>query len=348
MKYNINKIAILTLVTVLGLSCESDDKIVDTILEEVGTGAILRTIDETNNLVYNDDTDSFDSGSDFVLVIEEQDEEEGALLESVDVFVAFDDNSTDLNDQSTSEVLLESLTAADFETGSRGLPQTTLTYTSDELISTTGIDESLIIGRDRFEFRLVLTLTNGEVFSNNDVGGPVSGGSFFAAPFEYFPVIACSITEDLSGTHTYVTTMAVSAPGAGGMCSGTPITGSVTWTTATDDGDLVPGSYVSTDMSFGQYEDCYTNRGPAAGEEIVIVWDCTDLVPDGEIFLDSDGVVTPNDDDSDEEFTYSYTITNVTGPVMTIDFSSSSGDRGTVAITREGGVDWPVIFTANN
>ena len=51
MKYNINKIAILTLVTVLGLSCESDDKIVDTILEEVGTGAILRTIDETNNLV---------------------------------------------------------------------------------------------------------------------------------------------------------------------------------------------------------------------------------------------------------------------------------------------------------
>ena len=101
-------------------------------------------------------------------------------------------------------------------------------------------------------------------------------------------------------------------------------------------------------MSFGQYEDCYTGRGPATGEDIEIEWDCTLLTPDGEIFLDN-GVVVPNDDDDpDTEITYSYEITNVTGPDMTIEFSSSTGDAGTVVLTREGGADWPVIFTANN
>ncbi|WP_343485506.1 hypothetical protein [Allomuricauda sp. d1] len=343
MKRYYSKIAIVGLALIAFFACETDDKVVDGILEEVGTGAVIRTIDEDNDLVFNDETDSFDPGSAYTLVLEEQDEEGGALLESVEIYVNFDDNSEGGTDISTSEVLLQTLQASDFSAGDRGLPQVTVSYTSDELVSATGIDESLVIGKDRFEFRLVLTLTNGEVYTNSDVGGPVSGGAYFSAPFEYFPVIACSITESLAGTHTYATTDVISAPGAGGNCSGLPLAGTVTWT------EVEPGEYSSSDMSFGQYEDCYPGvRGPAAGEDITIVWDCTDLNPDGEVYLNEDGEVVATDDDAEEEFTYSYTITDVTGPVMTIEFSSSSGDRGTVALTREGGEDWPVIFTANN
>ncbi|WP_394747237.1 hypothetical protein [Spongiimicrobium salis] len=340
MKRYITKIMVFGLAVSTIFSCSSDDKIVDQILEGVGTGAILRTRSETNNLVFNDVTRTFDAGSNYALTIEEQDEEEGALLESVEIFVAYRDNSG--GEMTTQEVPLQTLMASDFTTGERGLPEASVSYTSDQLVSTTGITESMVVGKDRFEFRLVLNLTNGEVFSNNDVGGPVSGGSFFSAPFEYFPEVACSITESLAGTHTYVTSNIDSAPGAGGMCSGGNVMGTVTWT------EVEPGEYSSSDMSFGQFEDCYTIRGPAAGEDITIVWDCTLLTPDGEVYLDEDGVVTPNDDNDDQEFTYSYTITNVTGPDMTIDFSSSAGDRGTVVITREGGADWPAIFTANN
>ena len=212
MKTNNNKIAVLGLALATLVACESDDKIVDTILAEVGTGAVIRTIDETNDLVYNDVTASFDAGSAYTLVLEEQDQEEGALLESVEIFVNFDDNSTDGGDMTTTEVPLQTLQASDFSTGSRGLPQATVSYTSDELVAATGINESMIVGKDRFEFRLVLNLTNGEVFTNTDVGGPVSGGAFFSAPFEYFPVIACSITESLAGTHTYVTTDMQTSP----------------------------------------------------------------------------------------------------------------------------------------
>ncbi|PRX53692.1 hypothetical protein [Flagellimonas meridianipacifica] len=346
MKTNNNKIAVLSLALATLFACESDDKIVDTILEEVGTGAIIRTIDEDNDLVYNDITTSFDAGSVYTLVLEEQDEEEGALLESVEIFVNFDDRSFeeagDADDMTTSEVPLRTLQASDFSTGDRGLPQITVTFTSDELVSTTGIDETMIIGKDRFEFRLVLNLTNGETFTNTDVGGPVSGGAFFSAPFEYFPVIECSITESLAGTHSYVTTGILPAPGGGGMCSGADLNGTVTWTEDSS------GVYISSDMSFGQFEDCYSGRGAATGEQITIEWDCTELTPDGEVVL-NEGVVVPNDDDdSDTELTYSYSITNVTGADMTIEFSNSAGDRGTVVLTREGGADWPVIFTANN
>ncbi len=339
--YN-NKIAILGLALATLVACDTDDKVVDGILADVGTGAIIRTIDEDNNLVYNDETDAFDPGSSYSLVLEEQDEEEGALLESVEIFVFFDDNSTEGSDMSTTEVTLQTLQASDFSAGDRGLPQASVSYTSDELIAATGIDESMVIGKDQFRFRLLLTLTNGETYTNSDVGGPVSGGSFFAAPFEYAPIIACTITESLAGTHTYVTTDVRAAPGGGGMCSGGDLNGSVTWT------EVSSGVYSSSDMSFGQYEDCYVGRGPAAGDEIEIEWDCTILIPDGEVFLDEDGVVVPDDDDADSEVTYSYSITNVTGPDMTIDFSSSTGDAGTVVLTREGGADWPVIFTANN
>jgi len=350
MRKNSNKILVLGLALGTFLwSCSSDDKIVDIVIDEVGTGAVLRTRSETNNLVYNDVTRAFDPGSNFTVTIEEQDQEEGALLESVEVFVLFNDNNTEANDMTTTEVSLQMLMASEFTAGSRGLPEATLNYTSDQLVAATGIDESMVIGRDRFEFRLVLNLTNGETFSNDDVGGPVSGGSFFASPFEYFPVVSCSITEDLTGTHTYVATNIIPAPGAGGDCSGGDLTGSVTWTQFIDEDDgPMEGAFVSSDMSFGQFEDCYTTRGPATGEEIYIVWDCTLLTPNGEVFLNAAGMVVPNDDDEDQAFTYSYEITNVTGPDMTINFSSSAGDRGTVVLTREGGLDWPTIFTANN
>ncbi len=347
MKKYINKIAVLSLALGVICSCDDDEKVVDQILEEVGTGAVLRTIDEDNDLVFNDETDSFDAGSAYTIILEEQDAEGGALLQSVDIFVNFDDNSpvisgTDTLLISTSEVPLQTLSAADFSQGDRGLPQTTVSYTSDELIAATGIDESLVIGKDRFEFRMVLTLTNGEVYTNTDVGGPVSGGSYFSAPFEYFPVIACSITESLAGTHSYVATNIIPAPGGGGDCSGGDLAGTVTWSETDDE-----GVYASSDMSFGQFDDCYDGRGAATGEDITIEWDCTNLAPDGEVYL-KDGVVIPDDDDEDEEITYNYSITNVSGPEMTIEFANSAGDRGTVVLTREGGVDWPVIFTANN
>ena len=353
--YN-NKIAILGVALATLFACDTDDKIVDGILEDVGTGAIIRTIDEDNDLVYNDVTASFDAGSAYTLVLEEQDEEDGALLQSVEVFVNFDDMSTTGggNDMTTTEVPLQTLEASAFSTGDRGLPQITVSYTSAELVTATGIDESLIIGKDRFEFRLVLNLTNGETFTNTDVGGPVSGGAFFSAPFEYFPVIECSITENLAGTHSYVVSNARPAPGSGDTCSGGDIMGSVTWTEASS------GKYTSSDLSFGQFLDCSERegdlpggaitlvRGAATGEDIEIEWDCTQLNPDGEVYSD-DGVIVPNDDDDpDTEITFNYEITDVTGAVMTIDFTSSQGDGGTVELTREGGVDWPVIFTANN
>ena len=340
MKTYLNKILLLGLV--IGISCETEDKIVDIILEDVGSGAVLRTRDETNNLVFNDETDAFDDDASYSVLLEAQDVEAGTLLQTVEVFVAFDDNSDNGPSMSTDLVSLQTLSVSDFTNGERGLPVTTISYTADELIAATGINESLVIGKDRFEFQLTLTLSNGEVYTSDDVGGPVSGGAYFSAPFEYFPVIACTITESLAGTHSYVTTEIVPAPpGTDATCSGSA-TGTVTWS-ETD----TPGVYESSDMSFGQFGDCYVGRGDATGNDIEIEWDCTNLVPDGEIYL-RDGVVIPDDDDEDAELTYSYTITGVSGPVMTIEFSNSVGDRGVVELTRENNEDWPVIFTANN
>jgi len=36
---------------------------------------------------------------------------------------------------------------------------------------------------------------------------------------------------------------------------------------------------------------------------------------------------------------------DVTGPELTMTWVNDYGDSGTVVITREGGVDWPALFT---
>lgn len=331
---------------VLGLifgmsSCSTDDKIVDEVLNNVGTGAILRTLSQTNDLVYNDDERAFNPSSKYTLVIEEQDAQGGNLLESMEVYVKFNATDAERFPEKGREVLLEKLSVSDFSEGDRELPVTTVSYSSKVLVEALGIDESKIQGEDRFEFRLVLTLTNGEVYTNTDVGGPVSGGSYFSSPFEYFPTIKCAITESLAGTHTYQTINTKAAPGGDGACSGNTLTGEVVWT------KKKPGTYASSDMSFGQFEDCYINRGKAAGNGISIVWDCTSLNPVGDVYIDGEGMVTTKDK-AQRSLSYNYSIIKVEGSEMTIKFSNAAGDGGQVLVTREGGKNWPEIFSRNN
>ncbi|EIJ38863.1 hypothetical protein JoomaDRAFT_1864 [Galbibacter orientalis DSM 19592] len=333
-------------VGVLGLifgvsSCSTDDKIVDEVLSNVGTGAILRTISQDNSLLYNDEEKMFEPNSKYTLILEEQDAQKGDLLESVEVYVKYKATDAERFPQGGQELLLEKLSVSDFSEGDRELPVTTVSYSSKTLVEALGIDESKIQGEDRFEFRLVLMLTNGEVFTNTDVGGPVSGGSYFLSPFEYFPIIKCAITESLAGTHTYETINAKAAPGGDGVCSGNILTGEVVWT------EKQSGTYASSDMSFGQFEDCYTNRGKATGNGISIVWDCTSLNPVGDVYIDEEGMVTTKDK-AQRSLSYNYSIIKVEGSEMTIKFSNAAGDGGQVLVTREGGKNWPEIFSRNN
>jgi hypothetical protein len=174
-------------------SCEDDEQnITDFVQETVERGAVLRTINDPSDngpLVLGSDDSSY------LIQIEEQDIEGGDLLQSVDVFVRFND-LTVLSEQSitgagadlsnpadpASDVLLRTIPAAEFMDGPFGLPRTDIVITESDLAAVLPVSD--FASNDQVLIRLALNLTDGRVFSVNNAGGIITGG-FFNSPFQY-------------------------------------------------------------------------------------------------------------------------------------------------------------------
>ena len=139
----------------------------------------------------------------------------------------------------------------------------------------------------------------------------------------------CPITESLAGTHTYVQYEMSVGDGEGGVNQAVTgeITGTTVWTNRIASNPL-SGEYNIDDLSFGLYPQIY-NDGPATNGSAGIKWECGNL--------NSLGLDQYSD-------TFVYTVVGANGPVLTLTYINGYGDRGTVDITREGGVDWPAIF----
>lgn len=168
-------------------SCEDDEQnITDLVQETVETGAILRTIDFTDELILDVAPEQF------VLTLEEQDEQEGGLLQEVNVYVTYTDNSDIAGNSSgfnTEEVLIDTVPASEFSPGPFGLPRVTVTYpVSDLLAAVGGTSTDQIYVDDTFRFREELVLTDGRVFTAENAGTVITTG-FFNSPFQHVQTV---------------------------------------------------------------------------------------------------------------------------------------------------------------
>lgn len=171
-------------------SCDTDpNNTIDQVFDDVDSGAILRTID-----VISGELPIGIEGAGFSVEVEEQDAMEGDLLRSVDVYVAFDDNSEDNGDSSAAEVQVTTIDRSAFTDGPFGLPRTTISLTLDEMLSALGLSEADLFGGDAFVVRFALNLTDGRTFSVDNAGGIITGG-FFSSPFQYQPTVICPLLE---------------------------------------------------------------------------------------------------------------------------------------------------------
>ena len=319
MKKYLKFIAPLLVGLVLFQSCKEGDKPVDFVLENVTRGATLRTM----NLI-SPSYDLLDPNSVFSVLLEYRDHEQGALLESFTVYVAYADNTEDGVDNSKPEVLFETVDGGSFTNGPNDFPEYTYTAVLSSVLAAVGVDFEDTNAGDQVRFRLELNLIDGRTFTNN-ASGNVTGGSFFSSPFAYNANLACA--SDIGGTFDFVSTNLQA--GYGGPCPTDPVTGTVTWT------DQGGGNYLSSDLGFGQYESSCWNDGPATSAGAIIIDVCNEINPGGVGGLDQYGL------------TYIYTITSVNGPEMTISWENDYADSGDVVLTRQDGRDWPPLFTSN-
>lgn len=184
------------LLALIGMvSCSEDDKLTIDIQDSVERGAIIRTITNSPNSFTFDDPDS-----EWSLTMEEQDLEDGALLASVDVLLSYVDLTG--NGVTAAETQLLNIPASEFTFGVNGLPRTTISLTYDEALTTLGLPFDIAYAGDAINIRLILNLTDGRSFTNTDLTGTVSGGSFFSSPLNYRANIVCPPKAGTIGTWT--------------------------------------------------------------------------------------------------------------------------------------------------
>ena len=199
----------MALLVVATVACEQDDKTIDGLFETIERGAVLRTVSVTGGAL-----DVLDTSAATTIEVEEQDIENGGLLSEVRVFVNLTDN-TPASTTTTSETLLTTIPASDFETGPFGLPRGSFTATLGEMATALGISEGDYNCGDALVLRLELELIDGRSFSSDDVTGTVQGGSFFSSPFQYVVNLIAPLPSDDLFTGDYQLTQ--TAPGIFGV-----------------------------------------------------------------------------------------------------------------------------------
>lgn len=179
------KILLLLVIIISINSCSNSSNVIDEVLK-IESGAILRTIEVVSNTL-----NSSDSSTQFSVIVEEQDAEDGDLLKSVSIYVSIKDLSPDNGITVVNDMLIKTIDASAFSTGPHGLPRGTLSATFGEAIAAMGLGVNDHAPGDLFIFELRLGLTDGRVFGAAEAGSSVTGG-FFSAPHKYNALILCS------------------------------------------------------------------------------------------------------------------------------------------------------------
>ena len=174
----------LLLVTV---SCQEPDTTINDVLDNYVTCAVLRGWNPTGDYNFFAPSTSI-----FTVEIEEHDDQNGALMQDVQVFVSLN---------SGTEVLLRTLTSADFAVGPTGLPRHQLTVTLGESIAALGLSSSQYTGGDVINIRLQLNLTDGRSYTAKDAASSLTG-SYFKSPYIYNMTIKCIPTGAVAGDYT--------------------------------------------------------------------------------------------------------------------------------------------------
>ena len=188
---------------------------------------------------------------------------------------------------------------------------TNLTFDAETVAKAAGVNLEDLKGR--LDFNAEVTREDGTVFTFGDFTGDLNNpGQRQAMQFS----VSLVCPSDLAGTFDYVQTNMVAN---GATCGQSSISGTVTWT------ETAPGLYATDDASFGQFGDCYGDT-PAAGLSIN---DSCDLIS-----------VAGSDQYGDG---YTYKVISVEGSSLTLEWTNTFKDGGTVVLTRQDGKDWPQL-----
>ncbi len=178
-------------------SCETDDKTIDDVFDNIERGAVLRTID-----IPNPTFDFYDTSSQWIALLEAQDSENGNLLSEIKISSAF------VNDGAIgTAILIKTISPSGFVTGPFGFPRGDITLTLQEVLDGAGLELGDYDSGDSFNVRLESVLKDGRTFTNTNTAGTITGGSFYSSPFMYSVQFFCALTDASDFDGNYIVTV---------------------------------------------------------------------------------------------------------------------------------------------
>ncbi len=185
MKKYINKLFVIALSFSVLLGCKEPENALYDVFDGLSHGAALRGLAVTSSSY---DINKLDSK--FELIAEVQDEQDGALLSKVDVYVTYTDKFSADGANSKPEAFLKAVESSSFTTGDNGYPTSTIGVTLDEVINLFGFSIGDYNLGDLVDIRFEIVLSDGRTFSSADGSGSLQG-SYFSSPYAYTAAISC-------------------------------------------------------------------------------------------------------------------------------------------------------------
>lgn len=188
---------ILLLIASILLSCSSDEKPTD-ILLNAPNGALL-----VNEVVRSDNFIVMDGDSNFSVEVRAHDQENGNFFDFVRVYISFKSNTTNgANDRE--EVVLEDILPSAFFTGEFGRPRTELSYTLQEAIDAFGLNLTDVNAGDQFFMRPDMHLKDGRIIGFANRSPSIIADFCEYSPFFYQINVVNPIQDALyTGIYTY-------------------------------------------------------------------------------------------------------------------------------------------------
>ena len=186
MKYIFKNLAILSVLLVTYSCDKNPDNVIYDLDPDAIHGVVLRTISIDNFLL-----NSSDPNSAFMVTVEEQDDQDGALMESVDIYLTFRDFTPDNGTTTVSRSFLKNLDASVFSTGPLGLPRASISVTFGEATAAMGLSSDDYAPGDIYVIEFSVNTTDGRVFDASSSSNVLTG-VYFNSPFKYNAPLTCS------------------------------------------------------------------------------------------------------------------------------------------------------------
>jgi len=186
---------LLVLVILCISSCSEDEKAIETATDNREIGAYVRTIQ-----TFNADFAVGMSDDVFSIEIETHDEQDGQLLDEIEVFLSF----KQFGAVASPEILYQVLESTIFEIGEFGKPRTIISISFEQAAQSLGLQVGDIACKDQFEVRLNYKLTDGRSFTTGQSSSKVlAADDFWSSPFCYTINVVDPIPEELfTGIYT--------------------------------------------------------------------------------------------------------------------------------------------------